>query len=68
MSASTTSTSPVGHLGVSLESKVVLPGDERFDDARRAWNLAIDQRPAAVTLLAARPYLRPRKLSPPPRV
>lgn len=48
MSASTTSTSPVGHLGVSLESKVVLSGDERFDDARRAWNLAIDQRPAAV--------------------
>jgi hypothetical protein len=32
----------------SLDGKVVLPGDERFDDARRAWNLAIDQRPAAV--------------------
>jgi len=27
---------------------VVLPGDQRFDDARRAWNLAVDQRPAAV--------------------
>ena len=23
-------------------------GDERFDEARQAWNLAIDQRPAAV--------------------
>jgi hypothetical protein len=31
-----------------LDDKVVLPGDGRFDDARRAWNLAIDQRPAAV--------------------
>jgi len=48
MSASTTFTRPVGHLSASLDSKVVLPGDERFDDARRAWNLAIDQRPAAV--------------------
>jgi FAD binding domain-containing protein/berberine-like enzyme len=48
MSASATFTRPVGHLGASLDSKVVLPGDERFDEARRAWNLAIDQRPAAV--------------------
>ena len=36
MSASTTFTRPVGHLSASLDSKVVLPGDERFDDARRA--------------------------------
>ena len=28
----------------SLNSKVILPGDARFDDARRAWNLAVDQR------------------------
>jgi len=48
MSASPTFTRPVGHLSASLDSKVVLPGDERFDEARRAWNLAIDQRPAAV--------------------
>jgi hypothetical protein len=27
---------------------VVLPGDAQFDDARRAWNLAVDQSPAAV--------------------
>jgi FAD binding domain/Berberine and berberine like len=32
----------------SLDGKVVLPGDARFDEARRAWNLAVDQRPAAV--------------------
>jgi hypothetical protein len=27
---------------------LVLPTDARFDEARRAWNLAVDQRPAAV--------------------
>ena len=27
---------------------LVFPGDERWDEARRAWNLAVDQRPAAV--------------------
>jgi hypothetical protein len=27
---------------------LVLPDDHRFDEARRAWNLAVDQRPAAV--------------------
>jgi hypothetical protein len=48
MSTSATFTRPVGHLDVSLDGKVVLPGDGRFDEARRAWNLAIDQRPAAV--------------------
>src|SRR5437762_9116514 len=48
MSVSATFTRPVGHLGASLDSKMVLPGDDRFDEARRAWNLAIDQRPAAV--------------------
>ena len=31
-----------------LAGQVVLPGDGRFDAARRAWNLAVDQRPAAV--------------------
>lgn len=28
--------------------RLYLPGDPGYDDARRAWNLAIDQRPAAV--------------------
>ena len=32
----------------SLAGQVVLPDDERFDEARRAWNLAVDQRPAAI--------------------
>ncbi|HEX6452952.1 MAG TPA: FAD-binding protein [Trebonia sp.] len=48
MSTSATHTGPLGRLGSSLDAKVVLPGDSRFDEARRAWNLAIDQRPAAV--------------------
>jgi FAD/FMN-containing dehydrogenase len=30
--------------------RVVLPGDARYDDARTPWNLAVDQRPAAVAL------------------
>src|SRR5262245_12622153 len=31
-----------------LAGKTVLPPDDRFDDARRAWNLSVDQRPTAV--------------------
>ncbi len=31
-----------------LGDKVVLPGDPRFDEARVAWNLFLDQRPEAV--------------------
>jgi FAD/FMN-containing dehydrogenase len=31
-----------------MAGKIVVPEDARFDEARRAWNLAIDQRPAAV--------------------
>ncbi len=35
----------------SVSSDVlVFPGDPRWDEARRAWNLAVDQRPAAVAL------------------
>ena len=48
MSAFSTSSLKTRHLDSSLEGKVVLPGDGRFDSARRPWNLAIDQRPAAV--------------------
>ena len=32
------------------DGKVVVPDDERYDSARQAWNLAVDQRPAAVVL------------------
>ena len=29
---------------------LVFPGEPGWDDARRAWNLAVDQRPAVVAL------------------
>ena len=48
MSVLSTSSVKARHLDRSLGGKVVLPGDGAFDEARRAWNLAIDQRPAAV--------------------
>jgi FAD/FMN-containing dehydrogenase len=35
-------------LGVRMAGDVVLPGDETWDTARQAWNLAVDQRPVAV--------------------
>jgi FAD/FMN-containing dehydrogenase len=31
-----------------IEGRAVLPGDPAWDQARRSWNLAVDQRPAAV--------------------
>src|SRR6266487_6975905 len=37
-------------LRARLEGDLVLPGDENWDEARQAWNLAVDQRPAAVAL------------------
>lgn len=48
MAVSSTFPVKTRHPDASLDGKVVLPGDERFDQARRAWNLAVDQRPAAV--------------------
>jgi FAD/FMN-containing dehydrogenase len=35
---------------VRAPASVVLPGDEGWDEARVAWNLAVDQRPVAVAL------------------
>lgn len=32
----------------ALDGKVIFPEDGRYDEARLAWNLALDQRPAAV--------------------
>ncbi len=31
-----------------LDGRLAFPGDAAYDDARRSWNLAIDQRPAGV--------------------
>ncbi len=33
-----------------MDGEAVGPGDASWDEARRAWNLAVDQRPAAVAL------------------
>src|SRR3954454_23923035 len=33
-----------------LSGELVLRGDPNWDEARQAWNLAVDQRPAAVAL------------------
>ena len=35
-------------LAGQIAGEVVVPGDETWDAARRAWNLAVDQRPVAV--------------------
>ena len=32
----------------TLRERVTLPGDPGWDAARRSWNLAVDQNPAAV--------------------
>jgi UDP-N-acetylenolpyruvoylglucosamine reductase len=37
-------------LGARLAGDVVTPADAEWDEARRAWNLAVDQRPDAVAL------------------
>jgi hypothetical protein len=38
------------NLPATLAEKVVFPGDSGWDEARRAWNLAVDQQPVAVAL------------------
>jgi FAD/FMN-containing dehydrogenase len=42
--------SDVATLRDALNGSVVLPGDDGWDAARQAWNLAVDQRPAFVAL------------------
>ncbi|MGZ6728750.1 MAG: FAD-binding oxidoreductase [Gaiellaceae bacterium] len=47
---STASISPFASAVATLGGKFVLPDHARWDDARRAWNLTVDQRPTAVVL------------------
>jgi FAD/FMN-containing dehydrogenase len=45
--------SPAGvldRLAAELDGSLVRPGDDAWDTARQAWNLTVDQRPAAVVL------------------
>src|SRR5690349_15893345 len=39
-------------LASSLEGRLVLPGDNTYDEARAVWNAAIDRRPAAIARCA----------------
>ena len=47
-----TTATDLSSLRHELDGAVFMPGDEGWDDARRAWNLAFDQRPAAVARVA----------------
>jgi len=47
-----TLTTDLRELRRACRGAVFLPGDEGWDAARRAWNLAVDQRPAAVVYAA----------------
>ncbi len=38
------------HLDARIAGRVVSPGEPGWDEARTAWNLAVDQRPVAVVL------------------
>lgn len=40
-------------LAERLDGRLLLPGDADWDTARAAWNLAVDQRPAAVVVAAS---------------
>jgi FAD/FMN-containing dehydrogenase len=37
-------------LKLRIDGDLITPGDPEWDEARRAWNLAVDQRPAAVVM------------------
>ena len=57
----------VDALRTAIAGDVVVPGDANYDAARVAWNLAVDQRPAAVVFpetagdVVAAVALRPRR-------
>jgi FAD/FMN-containing dehydrogenase len=40
----------IERLASALDGHIVLPGDPTWDEDRRAWNLAVDQRPAMVAI------------------
>jgi FAD/FMN-containing dehydrogenase len=43
-----TNANAVQELRARLDGEIVTPSDANWDEARQAWNLAVDQRPAAV--------------------
>jgi FAD/FMN-containing dehydrogenase len=50
MSSLETIISPAEALRARLHCPVVVPGDDRWDAARAAWNLTVDQHPVAVVV------------------
>src|SRR3954447_9848251 len=50
MTATTTPTELLDRLATDLDGTLVRPTDPTWDEARRAWNLAVDQAPLAVVL------------------
>jgi DNA-binding transcriptional LysR family regulator len=50
--------SDVASLRARVDGAVVLPGDDGWDAARQAWNLAADQRPTLVALPASAGAMR----------
>jgi len=50
MSAFPGSVQPASPQDPGLDGTLVLPSGERYDEARQAWNLAIDQRPPGAAL------------------
>ena len=49
--ATTTTAIDLSTMRASVTGEIVLPGDPSWDEARRAWNLAVDQRPSAVVVV-----------------
>jgi FAD/FMN-containing dehydrogenase len=45
-------TSLAAGLRAFLGDRAVLPGDDRYDEARRVWNAEVDRRPAAIAFCA----------------
>ncbi|HZH25001.1 MAG TPA: hypothetical protein VEY49_08860, partial [Solirubrobacteraceae bacterium] len=52
MNQTLTTAAGADELAAVLTGAVVTPGDEGWDRARQAWNLAVDQRPVLVALPA----------------
>ncbi len=50
MTATTTPAEVLDRLATDLDGTLVRPIDDTWDEARRAWNLAVDQAPLAVVL------------------
>jgi FAD/FMN-containing dehydrogenase len=40
-------------LQLRIEGAVITPDDPRYDEARQAWNLTVDQHPAVIVMAAS---------------